>query len=319
MYLNKAIDVWQADLARRSANTRRLYRIALGHLQEYLKSEGRDPETMPADTLMASHILGCVRALNVSGLATSSVHAYITGLMSFIRFLIINELGEFDEMDLVKLRERIANIAGRQPTRRLPRAVSDKDVQALLRAARSAPDHTLRLSLLRSRNLALLHTLRSTGARVSEAVNLRLGDLRAEDVAAVVMGKGSKERLVFFDETAWDALRDYLTAREVAGETMAEETPLFTRHDRQAGKEAETISTTTVRNVLADLCKEAGLGHTITPHQFRHRLAIRVLANSNLAVTQDVLGHANPATTRVYTRMAPEALRKAVISAGGFA
>jgi site-specific recombinase XerD len=83
--------------------------------------------------------------------------------------------------------------------------------------------------------------------------------------------------------------------------------PLFSRHDKGAGKKVLPISTNTVRKAINDLCQFAGLDEAITPHLFRHRFATGVLsATRDLAATQDLLGHASPTTTRIYAKLTDE-------------
>ena len=122
------------------------------------------------------------------------------------------------------------------------------------------------------------------------------------------MGKGRKQRLVYFDEKAWSALSHYLQVRgDGAGRRSLSTLPVFARHDRGAGSRVLPISTNSVRTAINDLCQLAGLDETITPHLFRHRFATRVLrATHDLAATQDLLGHASPTTTRIYARLTDE-------------
>jgi len=83
--------------------------------------------------------------------------------------------------------------------------------------------------------------------------------------------------------------------------------PVFAQHARRAGSQVLPITTDTVRRALNQLASVAGLEESITPHLLRHRFATRVLkATHDLAVTQDLLGHASPATTRIYTKLTDE-------------
>ena len=163
-------------------------------------------------------------------------------------------------------------------------------------------------TLRRLRNIALLETLRSTGARVGEVVALRRADLTYERQAAVVTGKGGKQRLIYFDDSAWGALGHYLQVRQdgASGRALAS-LPLFARHDLGAGSKVLPISTNTVRSVVNEFCQAAGLDEPVTPHLFRHRFATGVLsATHDLAATQDLLGHSSPTTTRIYARLTEE-------------
>jgi len=98
------------------------------------------------------------------------------------------------------------------------------------------------------------------------------------------------------------------------------ELPLFARHDRAAGDRVLPISTNTVRRVFDDCLKLAGIEQPLTPHALRHTFATRAVeVTEDLAVVQDLPGHASPATTRVYTRVSSRRLRQAHREIFGYA
>jgi site-specific recombinase XerD len=239
----------------------------------------------------------------------------LTALSRFYRWLMLEGRAGFSAADYARLQERLADIRGRHPPRPLPHVPSEDAVQALLKAAYGIPlpddantPQGRRAALRRLRNIALLEVLRSSGARVGEVVSLRRGDLKYERQAAVVTGKGRKQRVVYLDDKAWGALTHYLKTRQdgATGRSLSS-LPLFARHDRGAGSKVLPISTNTVRAAIDELCRAAGVDETITPHLFRHRFATGVLAATHdLAATQDLLGHSSPATTRIYARLTDE-------------
>lgn len=142
---------------------------------------------------------------------------------------------------------------------------------------------------------------------------LRRCDLDYRNRSARVVGKGGKERVVYFDHTAWRAVQVYLNARTdgTRGHVLYQ-LPLFARHDRAAGNDIRPISTSTVRQLFNDCARLAGIEQPLTPHSLRHAFATRALeATENLAVVRDLLGHASPATTRVYARVTSKRLREA--------
>lgn len=197
---------------------------------------------------------------------------------------------------------------GRKPVD-LPKVPIEGDVQKVVGAALSAFNgkDTKRKQLIELRNLALIHTLRSTGCRVSEVVGLHRNDLRTEDRAALVTGKGSKQRLVYFDDTAWSAVTSYLSARDATGVGGLPNEIVFCRYDREATGRILAITTNVVRYVLNQLEKDGQTAEHLWPHRFRHRYGMRVLAQTHdLAATQDLMGHADPKTTRVYAKLDDE-------------
>lgn len=312
MNLNEAREMFLSDLHRRSPNTIRSYDLAVRQVITHLGAEFDVADLAP------EHIMAAVRTIHVRNVARTTLASYITGINRFVRFLILEGLVGLDMADLERLRERLRDLLG-PATRRLPHIPTDDAVAALVEAATESADHTDRLALLRARDIALLHTLRSTGARVGEIVGLRRRDLIPDDKAAMVHGKGDKDRVVLFDDRAWRAVNTYLGMRDrenMITPMPTELEPVFARHDRACQGTVSPLTPTAVRNVLARLALEAGVDENIHPHAFRHRVGTKVLeATGNLAATQDILGHENPSTTRVYARLARANLREAHTSA----
>lgn len=187
---------------------------------------------------------------------------------------------------------------------RLPRWPQRDDVDLMLKAVR---EHNEK-SPIKERNIALLEMLASSGCRISEVLNLDIKDIDLVNRSAVVTGKGSKDRRVFFSQAAIDALVAYWEIRKSSMPTD----PAFARHDKGAGKKRmKRINTVTARNVVREIAMIAGIDPTkFSPHYFRHAFAIRVLAETdNLALVQDLLGHASPNSTRVYAKIYPEDMR----------
>ncbi len=210
-------------------------------------------------------------------------------------------------IDLPRLRERYRLFTPH--TRRLPNPATEEEFRAMLQAVeRLHPGNSRRAGMLRKRNRAILHVLWSTGLRVSELVGLTHGDLIISRQAARVVGKGDKERLVFFSQAAWQALWDYLRAR---GHTLRADDRLFVRHDKRG--EGKPLSTRSVEMLFSDLCKASGLARRITPHQFRHAFGTRAaeVTGGNLPVVQTLMGHANPSTTMGYVQVSDLAIEAA--------
>ena len=138
-------------------------------------------------------------------------------------------------------------------------------------------------------------------------MGLRRGDLDHADRGAWVQGKGDRSRFVRFSMQAWETMTAYLDMRrdDTVGGILADK-PLFCRHDRAAGaKRRLPLSTFSVERIITRLAKDSGVleRFNLTPHSFRHYFATRFLGHTgDLALTQDVLGHADPGTTRVYAK-----------------
>lgn len=317
MTLAEAIEAFRLDLGiRRSLHTVEAYTTALRHFEAFCTEAYQPAHQMPVASLLPDMALSFVRWLQANHpVSPATLDNYVTAINRFYRWLLLEEKASFAAADYARLQERLADIRGRRPPRPLPRLPAEEAVQALVKAAYEVPmpadpntPKGRRATLRRLRNIALIEALRSSGARVGEIVALRRGDLDYERQAAVVTGKGRKQRRIYFDERAWAALTHYLRVRQdgASGRSLAS-LPLFARHDQGAGNQVLPVTTNTVRAAIQELCQLAGLDESITPHLLRHRFATGVLsATHDLAVTQDLLGHASPTTTRIYTRLTAE-------------
>ena len=313
----EAIEGFRRDLSiRRSAHTVEAYSTSLRHFQAFCAETQEPPDQMLVTDITPDMALSFVRWLQEENpVGYSTLDNYLTALTRFYRWLMLEGMASFGVADYARLQERLSDVRGRRVPRPLPHVPSEETVQALIQAAYATPlppdpntPKGRRATLRRLRNIALVETLRCTGARVGEVVGLRRGDLEYERQAAVATGKGRKQRLVYFDDRAWGALTHYLQARgDGATGRALTSLPLFARHDRGAGSRILPISTNTARTVINELCSVAGVDETITPHLLRHRFATKVLtATHDLAATQDLLGHASPTTTRIYAKLTDE-------------
>lgn len=320
MTIDEAIGRFLADLALGQAEkTVRTYAGALNRFREYLDQIPLPPTTEPASRLTVDQAIEFVHWLSSEHfrdqeMSKSTLRTYLAALSRFYTYLIREKLAPLpaDEYERLKGAYRDFRRGG---YRRLPRPAAEEAVDRLIQAARQVPSRPddRRYELIRLRNIALLETLRCTGVRVGELVSLRRGDLDYRNRTARVIGKGDRERVIYFDDAAWRAVQVYLDARQDGAKgRVLYELPLFARHDRAAGNRVLPISTNTVRRVFDDCLKLAGIEQPLTPHALRHTFATRALeVTEDLAVVQDLLGHASPATTRVYTRVSSKRLREA--------
>jgi site-specific recombinase XerD len=237
------------------------------------------------------------------------VQLYATAVTRFYAWLVREDIRP--DIELEKMRLRLQQLRGKRP-KRLPKVPTDDLIERVVAAARAVPTEGSRTAdLIRLRNVALVETLRGSGVRVSELVSLRRGDLDLENRRAVVTGKGSKERLVFFTDAAWQAIREYLDARadHAVGRALGAQ-PVFARHDRAAGSRPLPLATQSVRDVVWELAQHVGAAESgLTPHRFRAWFATHLVAETgDLAAVQDLLGHESADTTRVYTKVVAQRL-----------
>jgi site-specific recombinase XerD len=152
--------------------------------------------------------------------------------------------------------------------------------------------------------------------RVGELVRLERGNLLYDVRGALVKyGKGKKDREILFSERAWAAIQTYLKARQDGTQARPlASLPVFARHDRGAGARVLPLSTRSVQNTFLDLASRADILERfhLTPHTLRHYFATEFLSETgDLALTQYALGHASPATTRIYAKTKREDYRRA--------
>jgi integrase/recombinase XerD len=201
-------------------------------------------------------------------------------------------------------------IAGPGRSRRLPGTLSTTEVERLLHAAR---DHG-RSAAERRRNTCLMELLYATGMRVSELVSLPLEAARGDPRLLLIRGKGGKERMVPLSPPARESLRAWLSDLDAQA-----------AQDRAAGRPASRFlfpsrgrsgHLTRVRfyTLIKEMAQRAGIAPArVTPHRLRHAFATHLLENgADLRTIQTLLGHADIATTEIYTHVLEERLRQLV-------
>lgn len=297
----------------RSANTTRTYRNGLEVFKAILIEHKIDPLKAPVSSIKEEAVVWVAVALKDH--APTTERLYLTAATSFYEYLVAENLAV---INLPRVRLLIRQRA-RRPGQRLPqfpRDAIDQIVSIMLELKGAVyEDDAERLRDLRDR--AFLITLADTGLRVHEACSLRRGDLDWNEGRAIIIGKGNKQAVVRFSQRALQALRDYLSIRArmdgASGRPLAA-LPLFSRHDKGAGKKIKPITTATGRNIVADRVEKI-LGPeavgTITPHSFRHYFVTRVLQSSgNLKLAQELARHTNIAVTQRYAHLADDELDK---------
>ncbi len=174
--------------------------------------------------------------------------------------------------------------------RTLPRVLTRDDVKRLLETSAEGDWRA-------ARDQAILETLYSTGARVSELAGLSLGDLDLADGTVLLKGKGRRERLAGLGRPCIDALDSYLEELAVAR----------ARRDRHAvflNHRGTRLTARSVARVLDKRVAAAGLPSGVSPHTLRHSFATHMLeAGANLREVQELLGHRSVASTQIYTHL----------------
>jgi integrase/recombinase XerD len=272
-----------------AANTRESYGRDLDALCAFLARRKEGPLDATPDALRAY-----IASLRHLGMAARTSARRLSAIRQFFRFLLAEGRRADDPssvLDSPKL------------DRPLPKILSQDDVAALIAAAhRRDAAEGLRLS-------ALLELLYATGMRVSELVSLPLAAVERDPEALIVRGKGDKERLVPLGEPARDAILAWLGAR-AGGLKPGQASPFLFPSRSQEGH----LTRQRFAQLLKELAVEAGLDpQRVSPHVLRHAFASHLLAHgADLRSVQLMLGHADIATTQIYTHVLDERLRALV-------
>jgi len=202
-------------------------------------------------------------------------------------------------------------IAGPGQDKRLPKVLSEDEVDQLLDAAR----HSGRNTSDQLRNTCLMELLYATGMRVSELVSLRVSAARGDPRLLLIMGKGGKERLVPLSDPAREALAAWLVQRDKTDEAaQAKDKPASIYLFPSRGS-AGYLTRHRFYLLIKEFALTAGVDPSkVTPHTLRHAFATHLLANgADLRAIQTMLGHADVATTEIYTHVLEARLSELVL------
>jgi integrase/recombinase XerD len=203
-------------------------------------------------------------------------------------------------------------IAGPGKPQRLPQTLTEAEVAALLGAARTHG----RTAADRLRDTALMELLYATGLRVTELVSLPQAALRGDPRMILVRGKGGKERLVPLSVPAKDAVSQWLAELDVQAEALRSGGRPVPKTLFPANSASGHLSRQQAFLLLKALALKAGVNPAkVTPHTLRHAFATHLLAHgADLRVIQTLLGHADVATTEIYTHVLDEHLKDLVLT-----
>lgn len=226
--------------------------------------------------------------LQAQGLSSRSLSRHLVSIRQFFRYLVDEKL---------RVDNPAEEIESPRLDKALPRFLHEEEVRRLL----EQPDPTTPEGL---RDLAMLELLYATGLRVSELVSVTLNDINLDRNFVRTMGKGKKERIVPLGDYASEAVRNYL--EEGRGPLLKGRSSPYCFVSRRA----RPLSRQAFWKRLKTYARQAGLSRDVSPHHLRHSFATHLLERgADLRALQEMLGHANVATTEIYTHVLREKVR----------
>ncbi|MCL6519581.1 MAG: site-specific tyrosine recombinase XerD [Armatimonadetes bacterium] len=269
-----------------SQNTVAAYARDLSQFAHYATGKGiNSPEGLSEEVLA-----GFLEELQKAGMSPSSISRKLSAIKTFCKFACREGL---------ITKDFTSGIETTKSALRLPSVLSIEEVSELL----AQPDWR---DPSGCRDKAMLEVLYATGIRVSELLSLRISDVNTSVGFLKCFGKGSKERIVPLGKVAIEYLERYLsTGRPKFARSGSSEFLFLTNRGRK-------MSRVGFWKLIKKYAAQAGITKNITPHTIRHSFATHLLqGGADLRSIQEMLGHANIATTQVYTHISREKLKQA--------
>src|SRR3989339_94121 len=283
---------------------------------EYLEIEkNRAPKTLENYGRYLNRFIGFAKIKNVEDMSEETIRQYR---------LYLNRLRDHDGQPLKKVTQNYHIIALRNflkyMAKRGIKCVSaekvelgkqeDREVTFLerneLNRLLEAPEGQ---SLIAMRDRAILHTLFSTGMRVSELCSLNRDEIDTKRGELSVMGKGSKIRLVFLSPEAKESLQIYLDKRSDVDEALFIRIPKTGNYSKESNLR---LTPRTIQRIVKKYAIKAGIiGKSVSPHKLRHSFATDLLRNgADIRSVQSLLGHSSVTTTQIYTHVTDKQLKE---------
>ncbi len=268
-----------------SANTRSAYSRDLARYLDFIEKEGRrNPSEISPDDIAA--FMG---ALQKQDIGPRSRARCLSAIRMFHKFLMIENYADCNPATIIE---------APRPLHKLPQFLDGREVDALFAACLGGRGEDLR-------DRAMLELLYATGLRVSELVNLTLREVNLDSGYLMTVGKGNKERLVPIGESAREHAASYLDAVRSKQDPQRLNPYFFL--SRLGG----AMSRQAFWNIIKKRADLAAIRKNISPHTLRHSFATHLLENgADLRSVQIMLGHADLASTQIYTHVTRERLKR---------
>jgi integrase/recombinase XerC len=261
-----------------SERTLDAYSSDLTHFANYCANRSITPET--ADPV---EVRAFIADLSAEGIASVSVNRALSSIRGFYRWMI--RFGHRNDDPAVLLRNL-------KTPKTLPAFLYETEMAQFSELPETAG------ILWPERDKALILAMYSAGLRISELVSLSLKNIETDLSEARIIGKGNKERQIFFSDEAREALAAYLPARQARIKAERPTDRLF------ISRKGAPISVPGVRWIITKYSERSGLQKNIHPHSLRHSFATHLVnSGCDVRVVQELLGHASISTTQRYTHV----------------
>lgn len=272
----------------RAEKTIEAYRRDLREYEDWLATR-----RVSSQTAQSRDVEAFVANLRKHGKAARSVARQFAAVRMLHKYLVVE--GERDD-------DPAALVDGVKVPSGLPKPLREDDVTQLI-ASITGDDSFAR------RDRALVEFLYATGARISEACGLSLGDIDMQDSLVRLLGKGNKERIVPFGRSAHAALSDWF---DEGGRAMRVPKRWKSRDNSDAvflGVHGTRLTRQAAFHIVRKYAALAGIKEEVSPHSLRHSCATHMLVHgADLRIVQELLGHASVSTTQIYTKVDDELL-----------
>ncbi len=291
-YVDKFL-YYEEVITGKSYNTIKSYKKDIMQFIDYLNEYEEIDEFENVETITFRSFIAYLNSKNKENdderkvVSKRSINRKISALRTFFKYLQEKKIVKTNKVNYItmpKFEKELPNILGREDINKLRDAVNTSKITGI-------------------RDRLIIELLYSSGIRASELIDLNEYMINIEERELRVIGKGNKERITFFSENSKKWLEKYI-------EEKKEKYSNYTKDVVFANSKGEKLTTRSLRRLIADYAKKAGLQKEVTPHVFRHTFATELLNNGvDIRYLQELLGHSSISTTQVYTHVSKALLK----------
>ena len=259
------------------------YEIDLNNYESYLKNKRKSYLNIKYKDVL-DYIAYLKEECN---LESTSINRHLSSIRSFYNYLIREEKIDTNPFKLIK---------GPKKAKVLPNYMKYSEFEALVDSCDDTP--------LGIRNRAIFELLLASGTRIGELISINVSDIDFVNKEIKVLGKGNKERIIYFNEYASNALKNYINNSRSELLNGKQSDRLFINHI------GGDLTDRGIRDIIDKTIQKSSLNIKCTPHTFRHTFATMLLNEGcDLKSVQELLGHANLSTTSIYTHITNDRIK----------